>query len=804
MKTIQGLTINLQEEGWEGSRGFVKRELPMPELNEAQNPKDALCVIVRVMYAGMCGSDRGMWHRQAFTDMVKNSLSAQGKSTRIVGHEFVGEVVAVGSLVESTTYDVHVGSFVSGDSHITCGKCYQCRLGEEEVCQDQAILGISIDGIYAEYVKIPAKNLWAVDFNRVRPEVCALYDPLGNAVHALSKVDVRGARVAIFGTGQIGMFSILLARYFGAAKVIAVDTNPENLEMARKLGAHETILIDTSKEKAHAHDTDAEVVEKIKALTYGKGVDVSFEMAGFNSSVNNCIEATRFGGHIILFGIKDGDFVIPNFSSLVVKGFTLHNVIGRQIFKTWQTAQRMLSDKSNGIQDAIWNIMLNQGNGPLVSIHDYSIGVVEEKMKHYPKLIFSFDRKANEGKATYTGVDMRAVAQKNIDEIKTAGLYKEQRIISSRQGTEVIADGRRLINFCANNYLGLSGRQDLVEVAKQALDTYGYGMSSVRFICGTQTVHRKLEQRVAQFLKKEDAITFTSCWDANEAVFASLLTDEDAVISDELNHASIIDGIRLCKAERRVFKHMDMQSLEEELQATQSKRLRCVVTDGVFSMDGDIAPLKEICDLADKYNAYVVVDDSHATGFLGATGRGAVEARGVLDRVDIITTTFGKALGGANGGAIAGPREFIELLHQRARTTLFTNTLPPVVAATTMYVLDLIEKHPELRDRLMDNTIYFRSKMTEVGFKVPDSVHPIVPVMIGDGKIASDMARDMLEEGIYVIGFSYPVVPQGKARIRVQISAAHTRAQIDQLVAAFQKLGKTYGIIAPHYSHTNQ
>jgi len=798
MKTIQGLTINLQEEGWEGSKGFVKRELPMPELNEQKNVQDALCVIVRVMYAGMCGSDRGMWHRQAFTDMVKNSLAAEDKVTRIGGHEFVGEVVAMGSLVESTTYDVHLGSFVSGDSHITCGKCYQCRLGEEEVCQDQAILGISMDGIYAEYVKIPAKNLWAVDFNRVRPEICALYDPLGNAVHALSKVDVRGARVAIFGTGQIGMFSILLARYFGAAKVIAIDTNPENLEMARKLGAHETILIDAHKEKAHAYDADIEVVEKIKALTYNKGVDVSFEMAGFNSSVNNCIEATRFGGHIILFGIKDGDFTIPNFSSLVVKGFTLHNVIGRQIFKTWQTAQRMLSDKTNGIQDAIWNIMLNKGDGPVISVHDYSPAAVEEKMKQYPKLIFSFEKQETPTK------DLRFIAQKNIDEIKDAGLYKEQRIISSRQGTEIIVNGKQLINFCANNYLGLSGRQELVETAKHALDTYGYGMSSVRFICGTQDIHKKLEACVAKFLKKEDAISFTSCWDANEAVFATLLTEEDAVLSDELNHASIIDGIRLCKAERHVFKHMDMQSLEEKLQATRDKRLRCVVTDGVFSMDGDIAPLKQICELAKKYNAYVVVDDSHATGFLGANGRGAVEAEGVLEQVDVITTTFGKALGGANGGAIAGPREFIELLHQRARTTLFTNTLPPVVAATTMYVLDLIERHPELRERLMDNTKYFRSKMVEAGFRVPTSVHPIVPIMIGDGKIASDMARDMLEEGIYVIGFSYPVVPQGKARIRVQISAAHTRTQIDQLVAAFKKLGTTYGILEPHYLHTNQ
>ncbi|MEK7084375.1 MAG: glycine C-acetyltransferase [Patescibacteria group bacterium] len=381
-----------------------------------------------------------------------------------------------------------------------------------------------------------------------------------------------------------------------------------------------------------------------------------------------------------------------------------------------------------------------------------------------------------------------------VDDIRNAGLYKTHRVIETRQGTVIRADGREVINFCANNYLGLAGRQELVDAGKAALETYGYGMSSVRFICGTQTVHTALEKKLAEFLRKDDAILFTSCWDANEAVFATLLTDADAVISDELNHASLIDGIRLCKAERHVYKHMDMADLEAKLQATAGKRMRCIATDGVFSMDGHIAPLKQICDLAEKYNAYVVVDDSHATGFMGATGRGSVEQEGVLDRVDLITTTFGKALGGADGGCIAGPREVVELLHQRARTALFTNTLPPVIAATTMFVLDFIEQHPELREQLWENTRYFREKMVAAGFTVPTSVHPIVPIMLGDGKVAADMARDMLDEGIYVIGFSYPVVPMGKARIRVQISAAHTKEQIDQLVAAFVTLGRKYGM----------
>lgn len=386
---IQALTIDLNQDGWSTSRGFIKRSIPMPELNEKNNPADALAVIVKVKYAGMCGSDRGIWTRSAFTDIFAEALKREEKTLRILGHEFVGEVVAMGSLVDLTTFEIKLGSSVSGDSHITCGRCYQCRLGEAEVCQNQAILGISIDGVYAEYVKIPAKNLWAVDLARVRPEVCALMDPFGNAVHALSKVDVRGGRVAIFGCGQIGLFAVLLARQFGAAKIIAVDVNPANLAMAKELGAHEIIQINTDAVKTNSYDADGEVIKKIQDLTYGKGADISLEMAGFNSSVNNCIEATRFGGHIILFGIKDGNFVIPNFSRMIVKGFTIHNIIGRQIFKTWQIAQRILSDKSNGIQDAIWNIIMKQGRGTILPLSSYDQTAVEAAMAEHPKLVFS-------------------------------------------------------------------------------------------------------------------------------------------------------------------------------------------------------------------------------------------------------------------------------------------------------------------------------------------------------------------------------------------------------------------------------
>jgi len=384
------LTIDIQKDGWNTSKGFIKRDVPMPTLDEKHDPADASSVIVKIEFAGICGSDRGIWNRTAFTDLFTTALLREKKDLRILGHEFVGRVEQSGSAV-ANLYGVHVGDPVSGDSHVTCGKCFQCRIGEQEVCQDQKILGISTDGIFAQYVKIPAKNLWVVDYARVRPEICSLYDPFGNAVHALSKVDMRGARVAVFGCGQIGLFSILLARQFGAAKVIAIDINRDNIAMAKTLGAHEAILIE-KKEKTYSYEHDPEVIARIQELTYGKGVDVSMEMAGFNSSLNNCIGATRFGGNIILFGIKDGDFVIPKFSELVIKGITLHSVIGRQIFRTWQIGQRVLSDKSNGVQEKMWQSIMNNGNETIIPLSGFTPALMEERMAKYPKLLFDMQR----------------------------------------------------------------------------------------------------------------------------------------------------------------------------------------------------------------------------------------------------------------------------------------------------------------------------------------------------------------------------------------------------------------------------
>ncbi len=385
--------------------------------------------------------------------------------------------------------------------------------------------------------------------------------------------------------------------------------------------------------------------------------------------------------------------------------------------------------------------------------------------------------------------------QHELDTLKEAGLYKEERIISSPQGIFIEVKGKQVINMCANNYLGLSNHPAIVAACKSALDRWGYGMSSVRFICGTQDIHRELEHRLSSFLKMEDTILYTSCFDANTGLFETLLDERDAVISDELNHASIIDGIRLCKAKRLRFKHMDMNDLENRLKESADSRFRLIATDGVFSMDGDVAPLSDICMLAERYDAIVMVDDSHATGFFGPNGKGSIEYCGVEGRVDIITSTLGKAMGGATGGFTSSNKEAVSFLRQRSRPYLFSNALAPVVAAGTLEALNIIEAEDGIRRNLMDNTAYFRTGLRGMGFNIREGVHPIIPVMFGDEKMAGCMASSLFEEGIYVVGFSYPVVPKGKARIRVQISAAHTRDNLDFALDKFRKAGKSLHII---------
>lgn len=391
---------------------------------------------------------------------------------------------------------------------------------------------------------------------------------------------------------------------------------------------------------------------------------------------------------------------------------------------------------------------------------------------------------------------LKPALENELAAIKEAGLYKEERIIITPQGADIkVSTGQEVINFCANNYLGLSSHPKVIEAAKKAIDTYGYGMSSVRFICGTQDIHKELESKISKFLGTEDTILYAAAFDANGGVFEPLLGPEDAIISDELNHASIIDGVRLCKAQRFRYKNCDMDDLEAQLKAASGARHKIIVTDGAFSMDGSVAPLDKICDLADKYEALVMIDESHCSGFIGKTGRGTHELFDVIDRVDIITGTLGKALGGASGGFTSGRKEIIDMLRQRSRPYLFSNTLAPTIAGASVAVLDMLSETTELRDKLETNTTYFRQKMTEAGFDIKPGFHPIVPVMLYDAKLAQQFAAKMLDEGIYVIGFYYPVVPQGKARIRVQISAAHDTHHLDKAIAAFTKVGKELGVI---------
>ncbi|MDE2091091.1 MAG: glycine C-acetyltransferase [Gammaproteobacteria bacterium] len=391
---------------------------------------------------------------------------------------------------------------------------------------------------------------------------------------------------------------------------------------------------------------------------------------------------------------------------------------------------------------------------------------------------------------------MLAHLRKEIAGLQTAGLYKAERVITTPQQAAIkVSGGAEVINFCANNYLGLADHPELVKAAQAALTQYGYGMSSVRFICGTQTIHKELEARLSKFLGTDDTILYSSCFDANGGLFETLLDEQDAVISDALNHASIIDGVRLCKAKRLRYNNNDMADLEARLKEAAGCRFRLIATDGVFSMDGIIANLKGICDLADKYDALVMVDDSHAVGFMGEHGRGSHEFRSVMGRVDILTGTLGKALGGASGGYTSGHKDIIEWLRQRSRPYLFSNTLAPVITATSIKVLDLLEKGGALRQKLHDNSTYFRSAMHKLGFTLAGADHPIIPVMLGDAKLAKSMADELLKEGIYVIGFSFPVVPQGRARIRVQMSAAHEKAHLDKAITAFAKVGKKLGVI---------
>lgn len=391
--------------------------------------------------------------------------------------------------------------------------------------------------------------------------------------------------------------------------------------------------------------------------------------------------------------------------------------------------------------------------------------------------------------------DLQAILKDELINIRESGLYKEERVLESPQGRLITVEGKEVLNFCSNNYLGLSGRSELAKASDEALEKWGFGVASVRFICGTQQIHHDLEAEVAKFLNMEDAVTYSSCFMANVGLFQTFFGPEDAILSDELNHASIIDAVRLTKSERLVYKHMDMADLEEKLESVKDKRLKVIATDGVFSMDGDIAPLKEICDLADKYGVLVMVDDAHGVGVLGDTARGTQELTGTTDRIDFLTGTFGKALGGAGGAYTATKKEIAEYLRQRSRTYLFSNALDMGIAGAALYALKYVDEHPELRQQLWDNTQFFRSEMKKAGFQISDAKHSITPIMLAEEKMAGEMAAALFKEGIYAVGFSFPVVPRGKARIRVQISAAHTQEDLETAVEKFTLVAKKLGVV---------
>uniref|UniRef100_H2ZR85 Aminotransferase class I/classII large domain-containing protein n=1 Tax=Ciona savignyi TaxID=51511 RepID=H2ZR85_CIOSA len=428
----------------------------------------------------------------------------------------------------------------------------------------------------------------------------------------------------------------------------------------------------------------------------------------------------------------------------------------------------------------------------MLSLRNFSQSIRKFPLKNFQR---TFKSSARQSSAALQ--NLRNQLDPELEAIKEAGLWKSERVITTKQGSSIGVENQKgdILNFCANNYLGLSSHPKVIQAGKDALERYGAGLSSVRFICGTQTIHKQLERQIAQFHGREDAILYASCFDANAGIFETLLSNEDAVLSDELNHASIIDGIRLCKANKYRYKHLDLADLEEKLQDSQKFRNRLIVTDGVFSMDGDVAPLPAICDLAEKYNALVFIDECHATGFLGKTGRGTDELLDCQSRVAIINSTLGKALGGAAGGYTTGPQQVIDLLRNRSRPYLFSNSLPPPVVACAMKVFEILNEDSSFVADIQNKTTHFREKMTKAGFKISGDNHPICPVMLGDAKLAGNMANDLLQQGIFVIGFSYPVVAIGKSRIRVQISASHSMEEIDRAIDAFVAVGRSHKVI---------
>ena len=660
-------------------KALVKQEAaPGLWLTEVPEPKIGINdVLIEVLKTGICGTDLHIYVWDAWArKTVPVGL--------VVGHEFVGRVVAVGTNVN----DFHPGDIVSGEGHVVCGRCRNCMAGRRHLCAHTQGVGVNRSGAFAELIALPMTNVWHHDPQLSR-EVQSIFDPLGNAVHSALSFPVLGEDVLITGAGPIGIMAAAVVRHAGARHVVITDVNPFRLELAQRMGV--TRAVDVRQENLR---------DVQEALHMTEGFDIGLEMSGNANAFRDMLQQMCHGGRIAMLGIPSEEIAI-DWNIVVFNMLTIKGIYGREMYETWYKMTVMLQ---SGLQIE-----------PVIT-HRFHYTDYEARVRGHEVGGLRQSCPDVEGRRMMTRQHpVPANITETLHDIRERGLWKHERTITSPQRARIeVSSGRKALNMCANNYLGLADHPEVVTAAQQALAEWGFGLASVRFICGTQSIHRQLEQQLSEFLGMEDTILYSSCFDANGGLFETLLGPEDAVISDELNHASIIDGVRLCKAQRYRYKNNDPSDLEARLQEARAAGAReiLITSDGVFSMDGYIARLDEICDVADKYRALVHFDDCHATGFLGPGGRGTHEYRGVMGRVDLTTGTLGKALGGGSGGYTSGRRELIDLLRQRSRPYLFSNSVAPPMVGGALKALQLAREQAEFREQLSRNTQFFRREMT--------------------------------------------------------------------------------------------
>ena len=737
-------------------------ERPMPVVG-------AHDVLIRVHHAGVCGTDLHIWEWDAWA-------AGRLRPPLIIGHEFAGEIVDLGSDARAEGF-LAAGDLVTAEGHVICGHCLPCRTGNGHLCVRTSIIGVDRDGAFAEYIAMPASNVMKLD--GIPTELGAIMDPIGNAVHtALEGGQVPACTALVIGCGPIGCFAAGVLRASGASLVLASDFNATRRKLAAGMGAH------------HVFDpaTD-DVVARSRELTGGLGVDLVCEMSGHPSGHAQAFAAARPGGRVNLLGTPSRTTEVDFARDIIFKGLTLYGVTGRKMYSTWiQMAHLLQSGQLDPRPVITHRFPAPSRSRGRDRCHQGWIG----RESHSGDCLVSTDDTRN-------ALERRL--QDGLEQFRRDGVYKRFNYLDSPQSARVQMEGRgEVIILSSNDYLGLSDHPAVMAAGKEpGIDRFGAGTASVRFICGTFTIHRELEAACAGLVGLEASVSFVSCWNANEALPATVLTEQDLILSDQLNHASIIDGMRLAKAitkcETGVFPHGDYAELDRKLAAAPDRKVKMVVSDGIFSMEGSIVNLPALMAVCRKHGAILWIDDSHATGVLGPTGRGTPEHFGLHGQVDIITSTLGKALGGAAGGFVAGSSALCDYIMQRARPQLFTNALPPTVAASAMAAIQVLESEPQRVARLKENTAYFRRRLVELGFRPLPGDTPIVPVILGETAAAIRMSELLLDEGVFVTGFGYPVVPQGQARVRCQVSAAHSREDLDQALAAFAKVGRQLELI---------